>query len=325
MRAFEWCEPVTLEEALADLAVENAAIKAGGIDLLDRLKGRLDFPQRLVSLRRVAGLEMVRLREDGGLELGASVTLSAVAEHPLVRSRWPALAEAADQVATPNVRNAATVGGNLLQRPRCWYFRKESFRCVRKGGEACFAQDGRNAHHSVLANDMCAMSHPSDLAVPLVAHGATVSIAGRSGRREASLESLFVAPDEDITREHRLAAGEILVAVRIPAPPPGRARFVKLRERESADWPLAAAAAVLGLAGERCTSASIVLGAAAPVPWRARAAEALLVGALVDAEVADRAARAALAEARPFLENRHKVQLLETALRRAVLGPGGWR
>jgi len=323
MRSFEWCEPLTLDEAFADQAVEGAVVKAGGIDLLDRLKERLEAPRRVVSLRRLPGLDGIRAAPDGSLELGALVTLSTLGGNELVRARWPALAEAAGQVGTPNVRNSATVAGDLLQRPRCWYFRKESFRCARKGGDTCFAQDGRNAYHSVLANDTCAMSHPSDLAVPLVAYGATVIVASQAGRREVSLESLVVAPDEDITREHRLAAGELLLAVRLPAPPGGRAHFVKLRERESADWPLASAAAVLALEGNRCTGASIVLGAAAPIPWRARAAEAVLVGAVVDAEAADRAGRAALAGARPFPENRYKVQLLATALRRAVLGAGG--
>jgi xanthine dehydrogenase YagS FAD-binding subunit len=318
MRAFEWCEPKTLEEALSDLGAKGAVTKAGKIDLLDRLKRRLDAPSRLVSLRRVAELSGVREVEGGGLLLGALTTLSALAEHPLLRSRWPALASAAGQAATPNVRNAATVGGDLLQRPRCWYFRKEAFVCARKGGDSCFAQEGRNGYHAVLGNDQCAMVHPSDVAVPLLAYRATVTIAGPLGRRTVPLESIYVGPDEDITREHRLLPGELLVAVRLP-PPGGGASYVKLKERESADWPLASAAAVLEIPGGRCTAASVVLGAAAPLPFRSRAAEAELVGGPVDEASAARAAKAALLEARPLSENAHKVQLLEVAVRRAIL------
>jgi xanthine dehydrogenase YagS FAD-binding subunit len=323
MRSFEWCEPSSLEEAFADLSPAGALAKAGGVDLVDRLKERIDAPTRLVNLRRVAGLDFVRVAADGALELGPLVTVARVAEDAAIRARWPALAAAAGQVATPNVRNAATLAGNVLQRPRCWYFRKEEFRCARRGGDTCFAQQGRNAYHAVLGNDLCAMIHPSDLAVPLVAHGATVELATRSGRRVASLESLFVAPAEDITREHRLVPGELAVAIRVPAAPRGRAHFVKLRERESSDWPLASAAAVLALDGGRCASASIVLGAAAPVPWRAKAAEAALVGRQVDAGAIAEAARAAVAGARPLAENAYKVQLLEVAVRRALLGEGG--
>ena len=158
--------------------------------------------------------------------------------------------------------------------------------------------------------------------MPLVAYGATVAVATPAGRREVPLESLYVAPDEDIEREHRLEPGEIVVGVHVPAPP-GPSRFVKLKERESADWPLASAAAVLTLEAGACTGASLVLGAAAPVPWRARTAEAALRGGRVDEDAADRAARAALADARPLAENAYKVRLLEVALRRAILGAGG--
>jgi xanthine dehydrogenase YagS FAD-binding subunit len=318
---FEWSEPGTLEAAFSALAVEHAVVKAGGVDLVDRLKESLDAPARVVNLRRVAGLDEIREAADGALVLGPLVPLARVAEHPGIRARWPAIALAAGQIATPNVRNVATIAGNLLQRPRCWYFRKEAFRCARKGGDTCFAQEGRNAYHAVLGNDLCAVIHPSDLAVPLVAHGAAVELATRDRRRAVSLESLYVRPEEDVHREHRLESGELVVGIRVP-PPRGRAHYVKVKERESADWPLASAAAVLAVEGGRCTAAALVLGAAAPVPWRARAAEAVLVGSSVDAASADRAARAAVADARPLAENAHKVHLLGVTLRRAILGAG---
>lgn len=321
--AFEWTDPGTIEEAVAELARPGALAKAGGVDVADRLKERLDAPARLVNLRRIRGLDTLG-EADGELALGPLVTLSRLAEDPLVRRRLPALAEAALRAATPNVRNQATVGGNLLQRPRCWYFRQEAFPCLRKGGDTCYAIQGRNQYHAVLANDPCAIVHPSDAATALVAYGARAELAGGGGRRTVPLEELFVLPSEDVTREHRLAPGELLVALRVPAPGPAvRSAYVKIGERDSADWPLAAAAVVLELDGETCRRASIVLGAAAPVPWRARAAERLLVGRKVDARTAQEAARAALDGARPLSENGYKIPVLEAAVRRAIGAAAG--
>jgi xanthine dehydrogenase YagS FAD-binding subunit len=320
---FEWVEPATVEDAVRALSAKGAVVKAGGVDLVDRLKERLETPTRLVSLRRVRGLDLLAEAE-GGLEVGPLVTLARLAEDRRVRERWPALADAALRAATPNVRNQATVGGNLLQRPRCWYFRQEAFPCRRKGGETCYALEGRNAYHAVLANDVCAIVHPSDAATALAAYRATVEVHGPRGARRVALDEVFVLPDEDPTREHRLAPDELLVRIRVPEPPAGaRSAYVKIVERDSADWPLASAAAVLVLAGGTCRSASLVLGAAAPVPWRAREAEAVLAGRRVDAAVAAEAARAALARATPLAENGYKVTVLETALRRAVLAAAG--
>lgn len=322
MRSFEWAEPATVEEALAALGT-GGAFKAGGVDLLDRMKERLVAPARLVSLRRVAGLDRIEER-DGGLAVGPAVTLARLAADRAVRERFPAVAEAAARAATPNVRNQATAGGNLLQRPRCWYFRQEAFPCRRKGGDTCFALQGQNRYHAVLANDLCAIVHPSDLATALVAHGAAVELRSPAGGRRLALEALFVLPDEEITREHRLGPDELLVGIHLPAPAPGaRGAYVKLAQRDSADWPLASAAAVLELDGRTCRRASIVLGAAAPVPWRAREAEAALAGQPVDAHRAATAARAALARARPLSDNGYKVKLLEVAVRRAVLAAAG--
>jgi xanthine dehydrogenase YagS FAD-binding subunit len=322
VKRFEWADPTTVEEALARLGA-GALAKAGGVDLADRMKEGLDAPVRLVNLRGVAGLDGLGERE-GVLEVGPLVTLARLAEDATVGARWPALAEAALRAATPNVRSQATVGGNLLQRPRCAYFRQLDFPCLRKGGTTCFAREGRNAHHAVLANDPCAIVHPSDLATALVACRATTEIAGPRGRRTLPVEELFVLPDEDVGREHRVGPDELLVGLRVPAPAPGAgSAWIKVVERESADWPLAAAAVVLEMAEGRCRGASIVLGAAAPVPWRAREAEAVLLGREVDGRAASEAARVALAAARPLSENAYKVRILEVAVKRAVLAAAG--
>ena len=320
--AIEWSDPATLEEALVQIG-PKALVKAGGVDLVDRLKERLDAPSRIVNLRRVPGLDRIRER-DGFVELGPMATLARLADDPIVQRRLPALADAALRAATPNVRNAATLGGNLLQRPRCWYFRQEAFPCRRKGGDTCFAQEGRNVYHAVFENDLCAIVHPSDTATALVAYGARAEIASRRGRREVPLEELYVLPREDVTREHRLAPDELVVAIHVPAPAPGaRSAYVKQGERDSADWPLAAAAVLLEMAGATCRRASIVLGAAAPIPWRARAAEGALAGKALNGETAAAAARSALEGATPLAENGYKVPLLEVVVRRAILAAGG--
>lgn len=322
MKPFAWSDPATLEEALTQLG-PGALAKAGGVDLADRLKEGIDAPERLVNLRRIPGLDGIS-EGAGGLEVGALATLARVADSEPVRRRWPALAEAAARAATPNIRNQATAGGNLLQRPRCWYFRSADFHCLRKGGDTCFALDGRNAYHAVLGNDVCAIVHPSGLATALMALAARVEIAGVGGRREVALEELFVAPEEDVTREHRLAPGEIVTKIRVPAPLAGsRQAYHKVRERDSADWPIAEAAVLIELSGGRVSRASVVLGAAAPVPWRAREAEAALAGRVLDAVSAREAARAALAKATPLAENGYKVAVLEAAVQRALLAAGG--
>ena len=321
MATFEWSEPTSVEEALAELGTK-ALPKAGGIDLMDRLKERLDAPTRIVNLRRIRGLAGAR-SSGPTIEIGPLTTLAHIAEDPLLRSRLPALAEAALRAATPNVRSAATLGGNLLQRPRCWYFRRDAFLCLRKGGDTCFAQEGRSAYHAVFKNDVCAVVHPSDTAVALVAYDARAVVAGRAGNRELLLEDLFVPPQDDVMREHRLAPDELLVGVRVPIPGERvRSAYMKLGERDSADWPLASAAVVLELADGVCGRASVVLGAAAAVPWRSRAAEVALVGKRIDAACAEAAARAAVQGATPLRENGYKVQLLEVLARRTLLMAG---
>jgi xanthine dehydrogenase YagS FAD-binding subunit len=334
MSGVEWANPTTVAEALASLS-RGAVVKAGGIDLADLVKERLVAPftsggdppnpparpVRLVNLRSVRGLDRIEEdREKNELRIGPLVTMAKLAEEPLVRRRARALAEAAGHAATPQIRNAATVGGNLLQRPRCWYFRQEAFPCRRKGGTTCFAIEGENQYHAIFANGYCAIVHPSAAACALVAHGARLVIAGPQGTREAPLESIFVRPETDVTREHSLAPNEIITEIRVPAPPPGgSSAYTKLGEKESFDWPIAEVAVVLGRAGGKCTSASIVLGAAAPIPWRARAAEDALAGKDLSEDAARAAAKAALTGATPLSQNAYKLQVFEAVVRRTIV------
>lgn len=297
-------------------------IKAGGIDVLDLMKENLLAPSAVVNLADVGGLDVIEEEADGGLRIGSMATLGGVGAHPLVAKRYPALSAALNRSASPQIRHLATIGGNLLQRPRCWYFRAEAFHCARKGGSHCFAIYGENPYHAIFDNTECAMVHPSTAATVLVALGSEVELAdGHGGIRRISLEDFFVSPAQSIQRENDLKPHEILAAIRLPRlPASARMAYLKQGEKDSFDWPLADVAVVLDFAqGRACARASIVLGAAAPVPHRARAAEQALTGRHVDEDVATHAAQAALAGATPLSGNAYKVPLFETLIRRAVL------
>jgi len=312
--------PEAMEQA------ETAIVKANGIDVLDLLKEGLLKPSRIVSLARIPGLDEVGEDKDGGLRIGPMVTLAALAGHHLVRERYPALADALDGAASPQIRNAATLGGNLLQRPRCWYFRSQAFRCLRKGGGHCFAITGENQYHAIFNNMPCAIVHPSTVATVLVALGATIELTGPGeAARQMPLEDFFVPPERDLQRENDLRPQEIVTAIRLPKPSPGtRMAHLKQGEKDSFDWPLADVAVVLEFDGAgACRRAAIVLGAAAPVPHRAKTTEAALVGRRIDETVAASAGRAALAGATPLSKNAYKLPLFEALVRRAILKAAG--
>lgn len=324
MQSFEWVDATRLSDALSSMS-ETAMVKAGGIDVLDRLKEGLDAPKRLVNIRNIAELKFVK-ESGGALRLGPLMTLAETSQHAIVKRRFPALADACSMAATPQIRNVATIGGNILQRPRCWYFRDEQFNCLRKGGDRCFAQDGENDYHAVFDNSICAIVHPSAVAVALVAYGATAQLTSEEGKREVSLESIFVRPEQDVKREHSLAPGELLTEITLPAMGVGgQSTYIKLMEKESFDWPAAEVATVLQLANGRVEKASIILGAAAPVPWRAKQAEAFLAGKPLNKDTAAQAARAAIEGATPLRDNAYKLQLIEVAVRRTLLKAGGNR
>jgi xanthine dehydrogenase YagS FAD-binding subunit len=318
---FEWTNARSIDDAIGQLNDKSLA-KAGGIDLMDRLKEGLDAPSRLVNIRSIPDLDYVK-EESGWLRLGPMVTLTTIAEHPVIRQRYKVLADAALNAATPHIRNMATVGGNLLQRPRCWYFRNEQFHCRRKGGEECFALNGENEYHAIFDNGICAIVHPSAAACALTALGAKVQVKGKKGEREIALDDLFVRPETDVTREHVLNSGELLTEIRVPAPSNStRSAYTKVGQKESFDWPLAEVAVVLEPRGGVVSKASIVLGAAAPVPWRSTAAEKALTGKPLNEQSAGEAATAAVQGANPLLQNAYKVPMFEAVVRRTILAAG---
>jgi xanthine dehydrogenase YagS FAD-binding subunit len=337
MNRFAWANAATISEATAAASITVAdamtastdgaggratsVVKAGGIDLLDLLEENLLAPTKIVSLKNIAELAFVE-EKAGGLRIGSMVTLANLATHPVVRQRYPALAEALQNSASPQIRNVATLGGNLLQRPRCWYFRALEYRCLRKGGGHCFAIAGENQYHAIFANQSCAIVHPSTAATVLVALGARLELTnGEDTTRNILLEDFFVSPDRDLQRENDLKPHEILTAILLPALPTSlRLAHLKQGEKDSFDWPLADVAVVLDLdQNGTCMHAAIILGAAAPVPYRARAAENILIGRHVDEAAATEAGHAALDAATPLTKNAYKLPLFEALVRRAVL------
>ncbi len=296
-------------------------VKAGGIDVIDLMKEGLLAPAQVTSLAGIPGLDAIAPTPDGGLRVGPMVTLANLAADATVRERYPALADAARDSASPQIRNVATIGGNLLQRPRCWYFRAAEFRCLRKGGGHCYAISGENQYHAIFDNRFCAIVHPSTSATALVALGAEVELTEEDGvQRRVALEDFFIGPDRDVQRENDLKPHEILTTVLLPPVSGLLMKHLKLAQKESFDWPLADVAVVLDLGQDGvCRRASIVLGAAAPTPHRARAAESALLGKGVDDSVAAAAGRAALEGATPLAKNAYKAPMFETLVRRAIL------
>lgn len=318
MNRFEWTSAASIDDAIEQLRA-GAVAKAGGVDLLDRIKEGLDRPARVVSISSIPGLGRIETDEKA-LHLGPLVTLSEIGDSSQVARQWPALAQAASRAATPQIRNMATVGGNLLQRPRCWYFRSEEFDCLKKGGDRCFAQSGENELHAVFDNDVCAIVHPSGMAVPLMAYGATLEIAGPNGRRNVPIESFFVHPSVNIDREHSLGSDEMIVAIEVPVPKRGtRSAYVKQGEKESFDWPLADVAVALEMNGSTISRASIILGSAAAIPRRATTAERYLAGRTLDESAAREAGRLAMEGATPLAQNEFKLPLFRAIVARTLL------
>ena len=325
MNRFAYAAASTVEEALEVLG-EGCRPLAGGVDLLDRMKEGLDTPSRLVSLKRIPGLDHVH--EDGsGLHIGALVPLYRLLSDPLIADR-PDLAclhGAVAETATPQIRHMATIGGNLLQRPRCWYLRNKLTHCLRKGGQRCFAFRGENKRHAILGGGPCYIVHPSDPAVALLALDASAVVAGPGGTRTVPLADFFLLPKQDAHREVVLTDREVLTEILVPTPAAGsRGIYLKVPERGDRDFALASVAVQLTWSGGAVDCARVALGGVAPTPWRALAAEQALLGQALTPEVMDSASRAATGEARPLEQNAYKVELVQGLLRQALASMSGF-
>ena len=321
MDNFRYSRPATLKEAAAQIGKEQAFGKvmlfAGGTDVLSELKDNLAVPERVVSIRHLKELQGIR-STGTGLRIGASTLLVDIAESPMVQQQTPLLAMAAGKIGTPQIRNMGTIGGNLCQRPRCWYYRN-NYPCFKHGGNACFSALGENDYHAILEAGPSYIVHPSDAAPALVALGATARIVG--GReRTVPLDKFFVTPRQDPRRENVLQPNEILAEIDVPNAPVGsKAVYVKEMVREVWDFALCSVAAMVTLQNGVVQDARIVLGGVAPIPYRALKAEAAIRGKALDDVSAAAAGLAAVDGARPLAKNGYKVPLTQAVVKRALL------
>jgi xanthine dehydrogenase YagS FAD-binding subunit len=323
MKNFEYVRPATISDAVAAAAEPGAAYLAGGTNLLDLMKGGITRPDRLVDISHLPGLDRIERLPDGATRIGALVRNADLAHDPDFARSFPAIAEALLSGASAQLRNAATVGGNLLQRTRCGYFYDPASACNKRApGSGCDARGGENRLHAVLGwSEACIATHPSDFCVPLVALDAVVEIEGRDGRREVTLEALHRLPGDTPEQESLLAPGDLIVALRLPKEArafSSHARYLKLRERTSYAFAVVSAAAGLRIEQGTIWDARLALGGVAPKPWRAHAAEKILSGCIPDATAFRRAAEAALADAKPSGNNGFKIELARRIIVRAL-------
>lgn len=325
MRPFDYTSASSVESALDLLnQTDNTMIRplAGGTDLLTLMKADIVTPDHLVDIKRADGLAGGVEETADGLRIGALTSLTELETNPIVRERYPALAEAAAIAATPQLRNMATIGGNLLQRPRCWYYRNSLFQCWLKGGDTCYARDGENRLHAIVDNSPCVAVHPSDPATALLALDASVTVRGPSGERLVPLADFYAPPTDDRRTETTLQPGDLVLDIRLPTSA-GRSTYRKAMDRKVWAFAIVSVAAAIEVEDGRISAARLALGGVATTPLRVPAAEQALIGSPPESAIFNRAADAALADAEPLEHNRFKVPLAMSLIRQALESLGG--
>jgi xanthine dehydrogenase YagS FAD-binding subunit len=325
MRPFEYVSPNSRSQVISLLGATwgNTEVLAGGTDLLALMKDDVVAPKRLVNIKDVADLRGISSSAQG-LRIGALTNLGELADDENVKKNYPALSEALLEAASPQIRNMATIGGNLCQRPRCWYFRNGLGLLPKDESGKELVATGENRYHAILGNQGPAkFVSPSTVVPILIAYGARIHLEGPKGKRELPLEKFFVIPKTENEREHDLRPNEIVTELVLPPASDLKAAHYEIRQKEAFDWPLAVAAVTLKLQGSNVQSSSIVLGFVAPGPWPSAEAQQALSGKPVTKETAQKAADAALAKASPLSHNRYKVNLAKVALVRAILKAAG--
>jgi xanthine dehydrogenase YagS FAD-binding subunit len=324
MRPFAYTSPDSLDAATQLLATEEASalttkVLAGGTDLLTLMKADLLAPEQLIDIKRLPELDDQIIDDGDGVTIGALATLAELEDDPLIQARYPVLCEAAALAATPQLRNMATLGGNLLQRPRCWYFRNPRVNCWLKGGDECQAREGENQLHALFDVSPCVATHPSDPAAALLALDASVLLRGAQGERELPLTEFFAPPDDARRTETVIQPDEIITAVRIPPHPATmRSAYLKAMDRKVWAFALAGVAAAVQVERDTISQARLVLSGVAPIPWRAADAESLLIGEQPSGDLFARVAEAALAGATPLANNGYKIPLTRALIERAL-------
>ncbi len=325
MQAFEYANPMTVSDAVKALAVEggSTAILAGGTDLLSLMKDSLETPKRVVNLKAVKELQGITYDAKKGLRIGAMATLDDLMQNGKVKQEYPSLVQAADGVRSPQIHSLGTVGGDLCQRPRCWYYRSGYGLLAMQNGKS-MVTEGDNRYHAIFGNAGPAyFVNPSSFAPALIALGAKVRIVGPKGSRDIPLAEFFRTPVKEGEKEYALAPNEILTEILVPSAARVSNATYEVRQKEALDWPLAAAAVALEMNGKTVKSARVVLGHVAPVPWAVPEAEKLLAGKTVSESLADQVGEAAVKGAKPLSRNAYKVRLARVAVKRAILRAAG--
>jgi xanthine dehydrogenase YagS FAD-binding subunit len=325
MRQFEYTAPQSTQQAVGLLGQNwaQAQILAGGTDLLALMKDDIEPPKRVVNIKHIPGLAGIQYNATGGLRIGALTKLSEVADNADVRRNYPMIAFAFDEAASPQIRYMATAGGNLCQRPRCWYFRNGFGLLAMKDGKSMVA-DGDNRYHAIIGNSGAAkFVTPSTIAPALIAHNAKVRIVGPGGQREIELAKFFRTPQSETEREHDLKTNEIVTEIIVPLISGVKTAQYEVRQKQAFDWPLSLASVALSMDGNTVKQATIVLGAVAPVPWVSHEAAQALAGKPINEQTADAAGQAAVSIAKPLSRNTYKVQLTRVAVKRAILQAAG--
>ncbi len=324
MKTFENIDAKSVKQAAALLQKfqqekKSAIVVSGGSEILQLMKERVITPDYVVNLKTIPGLNTIK-EERGGFRIGALTTLSEIEEHPAVREKLLILSDAAAEAASPQIRNVGTIGGNICQRPFCWYFRSASFDCLRKGGQICYSVAGDSRYHAILGAGPSYIVHPSDTAPALVALDAQIRIANAAAERVIPLEKFFVLPQVDFKHENILKPGEIVTEIFVPYPKAGSKGFYhKVRERLAWDHAIVSVATVVQSSGGVARSARVVLGGVAPVPWRVPKAEEFLRGKKIDDATAQKAGEIALEGAKPLKDNVYKVGMAKSLIQRALV------
>jgi xanthine dehydrogenase YagS FAD-binding subunit len=317
LNSFDYLVAEQFDAALAEYGQNNAALKAGGVDLLDLMKEGVEAPTALISIDGLAGYRYIRQADDG-VHIGCLTTLADIGRDELIKKKYAVLYHAAADAATPQIRERATIGGNLCQRPRCWYYRQREFHCLKKGGPTCFAVEGENRYHAIFGGGPSYIVHPSNVAPALVALDGTI-VVQTAGAEPQSVKAadFFLLPEQSLKTENILKPGQIISEVVLPVPP-SQSATIELREKQSFDWPLVMACVARLNDGWR-----VCLGSVAPIPWISRPAMDVLANKDITPELAAAAGEAAVKDSEPMTDNEFKVQLVKVAVKRALLTAAG--
>lgn len=320
MNNFKYLQAKTLEEASKFLSAKGMTSipYAGGTDILGLAKDEIIAPDQLVNLKKIDNLTKIKYQAEAGLTIGALTTITEIAENEVIKGRYPVLHQAASEVASPQLRNLGTIGGNLCQRPRCAYFR-EDFDCIRKGGDICYAYSGENKLHCVIGGDPCYIVHPSDLAVALLALDARLKIYSGKKSHTIPIKEFFILPKQDSMRENILKDGEIITEIQIHEQPPNtKSGYIKIKERAVWDFAVVSIAAVIRKSGNSLLGGRIAFGGVAPIPWHEEKVDQKLSGLMIDEKSINEVSQMALADADPLEMNAYKVPLARNILKRIL-------